>query len=82
VEKTQQDLGKPKYKQGTIATPAIILCKTEKYQTFDHLNIMGLNRKQFGMVLSYGDKQETKLSLIIKIAKEIWPSLDNVDLKK
>ena len=51
--KTKHDLGPVKFRKGKIATPALIICKTEKDQTF-HLDLMGSNKKQYGMVLSPG----------------------------
>jgi len=42
--KTKHDLGPVKFRKGKIASPALIICKTEKDQTF-HLDLMGSNKK-------------------------------------
>jgi len=58
MQKTKENLGEIKYNSGTIATPALILCNTKIEQTF-HLDIMGSNTKQFGMMLSNGETSTT-----------------------
>ena len=51
--KTKADMGEEMFATGSISTPALILCKSTTAQTF-HLDLMGSNRKQYGMVLSPG----------------------------
>ena len=58
--KTKHDLGPVKFRKGKIATSALIICKTEKDQTF-HLDLMGSNKKQYGMVLSPGATTTTTI---------------------
>ena len=50
---TQEALGAYIFNKGKIATPTIIFHKAETDQTF-HIDNMGSNSKQFGMVMSHG----------------------------
>ena len=50
---SENDLGRAKYSAGKLSTPSLILCSNEDAQNF-HLDIMGDNRKQYGMLLSHG----------------------------
>ena len=51
--RTQEAMGANIYSKGTIATPALIFHKDNTQQTF-HIDTMGSNSKQFGMVMSHG----------------------------